>query len=102
MHICSKHPFLMAITCAYKGKVKTQLLIQWINSSHFHMLSNILMKLERNTERKYSIQVMSTTTTTTKQKFRFTREFMLVLELKGFYSGASNMLDIFKCPQCYF
>ena len=65
------------------------------------------MKVERNTERKYSMQVMSstttkTTTTTTKWKFRFTREFMLVLELKGFYSGASNILDIFKCPQCYF
>ena len=81
------------------------------------MLSNILMKLERNTERKYSMQAMSTTTTTattatattaattetttttttTKRKFRFTREFMLVLELKSFYSGASNILDIFKC-----
>ena len=55
------------------------------------------------------MQVMSTTTTiatttatTTKQKFRSTREFMLVLELKGFYNGASNILDIFKCPQCYF
>ena len=53
------------------------------------------MKLERNTERKYSMQVMSTTTTittatTTKWKFRFTRGFMLVLELKGFYSGAKN------------
>ena len=65
------------------------------------------MKVERNTERKYSMQVMSstttkTTTTTTKWKFRFTREFMLVLELKGFYSGASNILDIFKCPQSYF
>ena len=52
------------------------------------------MKLERNTERKYSMQVMSTTATTTKWKFRFTRGFMLVLELKGFYSGASNNLDI--------
>ena len=65
------------------------------------------MKLERNTERKYSMQVMSTTTTittatTTKWKFRFTRGFMLVLELKGFYSGASNILDIFKRPQSYF
>ena len=60
------------------------------------------MKLERNTERKYSMQVMSTTTTTTKWKFRFTRGFMLVLELKGFYSGAKKILDIFKCPQCYF
>ena len=59
------------------------------------------MKLERNTERKYSMQVMSTTTTT-KWKFRFTRGFMLVLELKGFYSGAKKILDIFKCPQCYF
>ena len=59
------------------------------------------MKLERNTERKYSMQVMSTTATTTKQKFRFTRGFMLVLELKGFYSGAKKTLDIFKCPQCY-
>ena len=67
------------------------------------MLSNILMKLERNTERKCSMQVMSTrTTTTTKWKFRFTKGFMLVLELKGFYSGTSNILDIFKCPQCYF
>ena len=62
------------------------------------------MKLERNTERKYSMQVMSTTTatTTTKWKFRFTRWFLLVLELKGFYSGASHILDIFKFPQCYF
>ena len=64
------------------------------------------MKLERNTERKYSMQVMSTatttTTTTTKWKFRFARWFLLVLELKGFYSGASHILDIFKCPQCYF
>ena len=61
------------------------------------------MKLERNTERKYSMQVMSTTaTTTTKWKFKFTRGFMLVLELKGFYSEAKKILDIFKCPQCYF
>ena len=69
------------------------------------------MKVERNTERKYSMQVMSstttattttTTTTTTKWKFRFTRGFMLVLELKDFYSGARNILDIFKCPQCHF
>ena len=56
------------------------------------------MKLERNTEIKYSMQVMSTTTTTTttKWKFRFTRGFVLVLELKGFNSGASNIFDIFK------
>ena len=47
------------------------------------MLSNVLMNLERNTERKYSMQVMSTTTTT-KWKFRFTRGFKLALELKGF------------------
>ena len=62
------------------------------------------MKLGRNTERKYSMQVMSITTATitTKWKFRFTRGFMLVLELKGFYSGAKKILDIFKCPQCYF
>ena len=65
------------------------------------------MKLEINNERKYSMQVMSTKTTTTtttgtKWKFRFTRGFMLILELKGFYSGASNILNIFKCPQCYF
>ena len=60
------------------------------------------MKLERNAERKYSMQVMSTTATTTKWKFRFTRWFMLVLELNGFYSGAKKTLDIFKCPQCYF
>ena len=53
------------------------------------------MKLERNPERKYSMEVMPTTTTT-KWKFRFTRGFMLVLELKGFYSEASNILDIFK------
>ena len=59
------------------------------------------MKLERNPERKYSMEVMPTTTTT-KWKFRFTRGFMLVLELKGFYSGAKKILDIFKCPQCYF
>ena len=59
------------------------------------------MKLERNTERKYSMQVMSTTTTT-KWKFRFTRGFMQAFELKGFYSGAKTILDVFKCPQCYF
>ena len=59
------------------------------------------MKLERNTERKYYMQVISTTTTT-KWKFLFTREFMLVLELKGFYSGAKKILYIFKCPKCYF
>ena len=60
------------------------------------------MKLEGNTEIKYSMQVMSTIAITTKLKFRFTRGFMLVLELKGFYSGASNIFDIFKCPHCYF
>ena len=63
------------------------------------------MKLEKNTERKYSIQVMLTTataTTTKKWGLGFTRGFMLVLELTGFYSGASNILAIFKCPQCYF
>ena len=63
------------------------------------------MRLERNTGRKYSLQVISTATTTVtttaKRKFRFTRGFMLVLKLKGFYSGASNILDIFKCAQCY-
>ena len=48
------------------------------------------MKLAKNTERKYSMQVMPTTTITTKWKFRFTRGFMLVLELKGFYSGAKK------------
>ena len=58
------------------------------------------MKLERNTEIIYSMEVMSTTAT--KWQLRFTRGFMLVLKLKGFYSGASNILDIFKCPQCYF
>ena len=69
-----------------------------------HKFSNNLKKLERNTERKYSMQVMSETTTTitTKWKFRFTRGFMLVLELKGFYSGASNILDNFKGAQSYF
>ena len=59
----------------------------WINSNHFHKFSNILVKLERINERKYYMQqVMSTTTTTTatKRKFRFTRRFMLALELKGF------------------
>ena len=56
----------------------------------FHKFSNIIMKVERNTERKHSMQVMPTTATiTTKWKFRFTRGFILVLELKGFYSGAS-------------
>ena len=61
------------------------------------------MKLERNTERKYSMQVMpTTTTTTTKWKFRFTRGFTLVLEMKGFYSGPKNILDTSKCQQCYF
>ena len=59
------------------------------------------MKLERDPERKYSMEVMPTTTTT-KWKFGFKRGFMLVLELKVFYSGASNILNIFKCPQCYF
>ena len=91
----------MTITCAYKGKVETDVLLTkneyWINSNHFHKLSNILMKLERITERKYSMPA-----TTTKRKFRFTRGFMLVLELKGFYSGAKKIMDIFKCPQCYF
>ena len=69
-----------------------------------HKFSNNLKKLERNTKRKYSMQVMSKTTTTitTKWKFRFTRGFMLVLELKGFYSGASNILDNFKGAQSYF
>ena len=43
------------------------------------------MKLERNTERKYSMQVMPTTTARAKWTFRFTRRFMLVLGLKGFY-----------------
>ena len=47
------------------------------------------------------MQVMSTATAT-KWKFRSTKEFMLVLELKGSYSEAGNILDIFKCPQCYF
>ena len=64
------------------------------------------MKLEKNTERKYSIQVMLTTATATTKKKKwglgFTRGFMLVLELTGFYSGASNILVIFKCPRCYF
>ena len=56
------------------------------NFKPFHKFSNILMKLDRNTERKYSMQVMSTTaiTITKKSKFRFTRGFILVLELKGF------------------
>ena len=104
MYIWSKHPFLMAIAYVYKGKVETHVLLtkneSWINSSHFHI---ILMKLERNTEIIYSMEVMSTTATTaTKWQFRFTRGFMLVLKLKGFYSGASNILDIFKCSQCYF
>ena len=31
----------------------------------FHKFSNILMKLERNTERKYSMQIMSTTAAAT-------------------------------------
>ena len=68
------------------------------------MNNGILMTLERNTEKKYPMQVMSasTTTTTTKWKFRFTRGFMLVIELNGFYGGASYISDIFKCPQCYF
>ena len=71
----------------------------------FPQVFKYLMKLEKNTERKYSIQVMLTTTTATTTKkwgLGFTREFMLVLELTGFYSGASNILVIFKCPQCYF
>ena len=33
------------------------------------------MKLERNTERKYYMQVMSTLATTTKWKIRFTRGY---------------------------
>ena len=61
------------------------------------------MKLERSTERKYSMQEMSTTTkTTTKWKFKFTKWFMLLLELQGFYSGSKNFFDIFKWSQCYF
>ena len=96
----------MAITCPYKDKVETHVLLikneSWINSSHFHKFSNIIMKLERNIERKYSMQVMSTITATAKWLLRFTRGFMLVLKLKGFYSRASNILDIFKCSQCYF
>ena len=52
-------PILMTITCAYKDKVETYALLtkneQWINSNHFHKCSNIIMKLERNTERKYSM-----------------------------------------------
>ena len=76
----------MAIAYVYKGKVETHVLLtkneSWINSSHFH---NILMKLERNTEIIYSMEVMSTTATTaTKWQFRFTRGFMLVLKLKDF------------------
>ena len=51
------------------------------------------MKPERNTEKKIfyvsKVKLMSK-----KRKFRFPRGFMLVLELKGFYSGASNNLDI--------
>ena len=27
MHVCRKHTFLMAITCAYKDKVETQALL---------------------------------------------------------------------------
>ena len=77
MHICSKHPLLMTITCAYKGKVETQVLLtkneKWINSNHFHKFSNFIMKLKRNTERKYSMQVMSTTAATAKWIFRFTK-----------------------------
>ena len=50
MYICSKLPFLMAITCVYKGKVETQVLLtkneSWMNLIHFHKFSNILMKLE--------------------------------------------------------
>ena len=107
MYIWTKHPFLMAIAYVYKGKVETHVLLtkneSWINSSHFH---NILMKLERNDEIIYSMEVMSTTATTAttaaKWQFRFTRGFMLFLKLKGFYSGASNVLDIFKCPRCHF
>ena len=52
------------------------------------------------------MQVMSTTTTTItttkKWKFRFTRGFMLIFELQGFYSGAKKTFEIFKCLQCYF
>ena len=38
------------------------------NFKPFHKFSNILMKLETNTERKYSMQVMSTTATTITKK----------------------------------
>ena len=59
----------MAITYAYKDKVETHVLLtkneQWINGNHFDKFSNTLMKLEKNTERKYSMQVMPTTKATT-------------------------------------
>ena len=54
-------PILMAITCAYKEKVETHVLLtkneKWISSNFFHKFSNILMKLKRNAERKYSMQI---------------------------------------------
>ena len=37
-----------------------------------------------------------------KMEIHIYKGFMLVLEFEGFYSGAKKVLDIFKCPQCYF
>ena len=58
---------------AYKGKVERHVLLtknEWcINSNYFHKFLNILMKLERNTETKYSMQVMPTATTKTTTAF---------------------------------
>ena len=52
-------PIFMARTCVYKSTVETQILLtKWINTNHCHKFSNILMKLEGNTEKKYSMQVM--------------------------------------------
>ena len=53
------------------------------------------MKLEISTETKYSKQEMLMGK---KKKFRLAREFMLVLELKGFYSAASNIQGHFWMP----
>ena len=96
---------LMAVTCAYKDSWNTCVINQkWIMDK-FKRFTQVF-KYFNETRKKYWKKIIyastTTTTLTTKWKFRFTRGFMLVLEFKGFYSGASNILDIFKCPQYYF
>ena len=65
-----------------------------INSNHFHAFSNILMKLEKDTERKYSSNVNNNNNN--KMEIQIYKMVYARLELKGFYSGATHILDIFK------